>query len=278
MEALGWTWRPEVVVPLAALALLYGAGWIRLAHRAPGPDVALVGRLLLAYGALAAIAAALLSPLHDLAHARFSAHMLQHMLLVAVAAPALLLADPFPMLLWALPEAARGAAGRRLAPGTPLRALWRALTWMPVAWLAHALVLWLWHLPAAYDAALERPLLHDLQHLTLFLSAVLFWWPVVDPAPRVAGPAHPGWRIAYLVLGAFQGAALGLLLALAPAVLYAPYAAGPAALDDQAWGGVVMWALGGTVDMAAVLALVFRFLAVEERAAGPAVSLTARRR
>ncbi len=265
---MGWTWRPEVALPLAALAALYGAGWIRLARRAPGLGGRLVVRLACAYGALVTLALALLSPLHDLAHARFAAHMLQHMLLVAVAAPALLLADPFPILLWALPERARGAAGRLVAPGRPARTIWRAVTWMPVAWLAHALVLWLWHLPAAYDAALAHPTLHDLQHLTLFASAVVFWWPVVDPAPRVAEPVHPGWRVAYLVLGAFQGAALGLLLALSPRVLYGAYALhGPAALEDQARGGVVMWALGGAVDMVAVLALVFAYLAGEERAA-----------
>ncbi len=268
---MGWSPRPEVLLPLAALAALYAIGWTRLSWRVARPGAALIGRLLLAYGALATIALALLSPLHDLAHARFSAHMLQHMLLVAVAAPALLLADPFPILLWALPARTRGAAGRLFAPRAPLRALWRAVTWMPVAWVGHVLVLWVWHLPVAYDAALAHPRLHDLQHLTLFASAVAFWWPVLDPAPRVAEPAHPGWRIVYLVLGAFQGGALGLLLALSPRVLYVAYApGGPAALDDQAVGGVVMWAVGGAVEMAAVLALVFAYLTGEERASSRA--------
>ncbi len=263
---MAWSRRPEIVLPLATLAVLYGAGWIRLSHRAPGIGAGLVGRLVLAYGALAALAVALLSPLHDLAYARFSAHMLQHMLLVAVAAPLLLLADPFPVLLWALPARARAAAGRLVVAGAPARSVWRFLTRMPTAWLAHVLVLWLWHLPALYDAALSRHHLHDLQHLTFFASATLFWCPVVDPAPRVAPPAHPGWRIAYLLLAAFQGGALGLLLASRPTVLYAAYArGGAAALDDQAWGGIIMWALGGAVEMIAVLTLVFAYLAREER-------------
>lgn len=276
---MGWRWRAEVLVPVLALAVLYGAGWVRLSHRVSRPGWRMVGRLLLAYGALVAIALALLSPLHDLAHRRFSAHMAQHMLLVAAAAPALLLADPFPILLWALPAPARLAAGRLLAPRAPLRTLARVLTRMPVAWLAYALALWLWHVPAAYDAALARPLLHDLQHLAFFASALLFWWPVITPAPRVVAAAPAGWRIAYLVLGAFQGSALGLLLTLSPRVLYAPYALGAGAavaLEDQAWGGIVMWAAGGAVEMAAVLVLVFKFLAAEERR-GPAVALTARR-
>jgi putative membrane protein len=276
---VGWRWRADVLLPILTLAVLYGAGWVRLSHRVPRPGWRMVGRLVLAYGALVTLALALLSPLHELAHRRFSAHMAQHMLLVAAAAPALLLADPFPILLWALPAPVRVAAAGLLAPGAPLRTLGRVLTRMPVAWLAYALALWLWHLPAAYDAALAEPRLHDLQHLVFFASAILFWWPVVTPAPRVAAAAHLGWRIAYLVLGAFQGGALGLLLMLSPRVLYAPYALGAdtaVALEDQAWGGIVMWAAGGAVEMAAVLVLVFKFLAAEEHRVS-AVSLTARR-
>src|SRR5207244_52150 len=195
---VGFHLRVEVLLPLLTLAALYGAGWLRLAHRSPRIEWSAIARLGLACGGLVAIALALLSPLY-------------------------------------------------------------------------ALTMWLWHLPPAYDAAFADPLLHDVQHVTFLLSAVLFWWPVIDPAPRGSDALHPGWRIAYLVLAAFQGSTLGLLLALSPSVLYASYAFGPAApgttaLEDQARGGVVMWAAGGAVEMAAVLILVFRFLVQEERA------------
>jgi len=259
--ALAWHLRPEVALPLAVAAALYALGWWRLARRsARAPSTA---RPALALGGLAAIAAALLSPLDALAHRLFVAHMVQHMLLIAVAAPALLLADPFPMIVWALPGPVRRRAGRWLRPGARARRAWVAATAMPVAWLTYAAILWVWHLPSAYDAALGDRLVHDAEHAAFFAGAVAFWWPVVHPAPRVRRPYGHTARIVYLVLGAFQVAALGLLLTVAPAVLYRTYATatrpdGLAALDDQAWGGVVMWAAGGLVDMIVVLALLHR--------------------
>ena len=213
---------------------------------------------------LGSLALALVSPLDALAHRHFAAHMVQHMLLVAVAAPSLLLADPFAGLLWALPARTRVRAGRLLVRGAPVRRVWQTLTRAPVAWLAYALVLWGWHLPWAYESALGDRRLHDLEHLAFFGSAILFWWPVVGPAPHFGRPVHPALRVVYLVTGALQGAALGLLLAASPVALYpsygtprAPGTLGP--LEDQALGGVVMWAVGGAVDMLAVILLLYRF-------------------
>lgn len=263
-------WRPEVLLPLLLLGAGFGTGWIRLSRRTPGVSWIMIGRFALAYGGLVSIGIALLSPLDELAHRFFVAHMTQHMLLVMVAAPALLLADPFPIVLWALPARARTAVGHWLEPGAPTRRILRFVTRMEVTWLAFALVMWLWHLPAAYDAALAAPRLHDLEHLTLFGAAGLFWWPVIDPAPRVRDPVHPGRQIVYLVLGAFQTSALGLVLAASPTVVYRSYelatgAPGLTPLADQAWGGIVMWAGGGAIEMLAVMILLFRFLSLGER-------------
>jgi cytochrome c oxidase assembly factor CtaG len=153
--------------------------------------------------------------------------------------------------------------------------LW-AVTRMPVAWITYAVVLWGWHVPAAYDSALADGLLHDVEHVAFFVSAVTFWWPVLDPAPHVGRSAHAGLRVIYLVTGALQSAALGLLLAGSPVPLYTSYIAreaeGLSALDDQALGGVVMWGVGGAVDMLVLLVLVYRFLAAnahDHRAAAP---------
>jgi cytochrome c oxidase assembly factor CtaG len=88
----------------------------------------------------------------------------------------------------------------------------------------------------------------------MFLAtAVLFWWPVLGTAPRWRPPAPLPARLAYLVLAAFQGSALGLLLAASPEPLYAAYAAAEDALEDQARGGTLMWGLAALADMAAVL-------------------------
>lgn len=268
MTTLAPIWRLEVAAPLAALAVAYLTGWTRLARRSPARcRRRLIGRLALALTGLTAAAVALLA-LHDAAHESFAAHMVQHLLLVVVAIPALLLADPLPAVLWSLPASARRAVrGALVATATPRR-VWRVLTRMPIAWTLQAAALWLWHVPAVYDAALASGPLHDAEHVVFAATAALFWWPVVNPAPRVGTSPPLGARIVYLVLGAFQSAALGVFLVVTPRPLYAY-----GALDDQALGGVLMWAVAGSVDMAAVLALVYRFLAAGEQAAAVA-SLT----
>jgi cytochrome c oxidase assembly factor CtaG len=269
VSAVGGAWRAEIALPLAALATVYLVGWTRLCRRSPARcRPRLMGRLALALAGVTTLAVALLG-FHAAAHESFAAHMLQHLLLIAVAIPALLLADPLSAVMWAFPAAVRRIGRHALAAPSPFRRAWRALTRLPVAWTLHAAALWLWHVPVVYDAALASGPLHDVEHLVFTATAAMFWWPVIGPSPR-AHPAPPlGGRIVYLVLGAFQSAALGVFLLASPEPLYAY-----GALDDQALGGVLMWAVGGTVDMAAVLALVYRFLAAGERNSG-SVSLTA---
>jgi cytochrome c oxidase assembly factor CtaG len=256
------------VAVLAAVSVVYAVGWTRLIRRSPERvRGALLVRLAVGMTGIAALAAALVG-LHAAAHESFVAHMVQHLLLLIVAAPALLLADPMAAGAWALPAPLRRRLGRMLAAGAPLRRAWRALTRMPVAWTAYTLALWLWHVPAAYGAALAHPRVHDLEHLTFFAGAVLFWWPVLGRG-RWGATGGSGARIVYVVLGAFQGAALGVVLLASATPLYVY------PLDDQARGAVVMLAAGGIIDMAAVLFLVYRFLAGDD--ARP-VSLTALRR
>ncbi len=264
---MDWRWRPEVALPLAIAVVVYAIGWARLALRSPaGRRPASLARLTLALAGLVVIAIALLG-LHDAAHERFLAHMVQHVLLMMVGVPLLLLADPLPAALWALPAAGRARIGALLLRRSPARRGWDALTRMPVAWTVYAAVLWVWHLPAAYDAALASPWVHDLEHAAFTLAAIVFWWPVIGPAPRATAPPSAVARVVYLVLAAFSSGALGVLLAASPAPLYAYTARDPTIgpLEDQAWGGIVMWAVGGAIDMAAILAIVARVIGGGER-------------
>lgn len=260
---LTWSLRPEILLLLSASAALYALGAARLSRRAPRSIG--VRRPALVLGALAALVLALLSPLDEIADTLFVAHMVQHMLLIMVGAPALLLADPFPIVVWALPVAARLHVRRWITRASLLGRLWRTATAMRPAWIVSTCVLWGWHVPGAFDAALSSRWLHDLEHASFFAGALVFWWPVIHPAPRFRpAPPYPR-RVVYLVLGAFQTATLGLWLTLAPAVLYRSYAdvsrpGGLGALEDQTWGGIVMWGLGGLIDMIAVLGLVYRSL------------------
>ena len=260
LTAGGWSVRPEVAGPLLIAACAYAVGWWRLRRRGgsvPGWRVAASG------GGLLSVFVALSPALDQLAHTSFVAHMVQHLLLIVGAAPLLLLADPFAALFWALPAPVRVGAGRLLRPGTPLRRLWRGLTMMSVAWPAYVGAIWFWHLPIAYDAAAADRVVHDLEHLVFVGTAVLLWWPIIQPAPRFRPPPSYGGRVVYLVLAAMQGSLLGLLLAMSPQTWYRSY---PNA-EDQSLGGLVMWGIGGAVDMLAVLILIGRYLVSQERAA-----------
>ena len=261
--AVAWNWRAEVLLPLALLLTVYAVGWWRL--RGQSRSLASPWRLLSWVSGIVGVAAALVSPIDGLADDLFLAHMIQHLLLIKVAAPAMLLANPLTAVLWSLPGPVRLRAGRLLAPRGPVRAVMRALTWLPAAWLVYTGTLWLWHLPGPYDAALSDRLIHDVEHLAFFWTGLLFWWPLIGPAPRLGSRVQSGTRIVYVVLAAFQEAMLGLLLAVVPWVLYSPYALAPrvltlGALEDQAWGGIIMWGAGGAIDMLAVLVLVFQLL------------------
>jgi putative membrane protein len=257
-----------VVAVLGTLTAVYAIGWTRLTRRSPVRVRRwLLGRLAVGMAGIAALAVALLG-LDAAAHESFVAHMIQHLLLLIVAAPALLLSDPMAACAWVLPSRWRRGLAGMLGTHAPLRRGWRAVTRMPVAWTAYALTLWLWHVPAAYSAALADARVHDLEHLTFFASAVLFWWPVLGRG-RWSQAGGSAARIVYVVLGAFQGAALGVALLVSRAPWYAY------TLEDQARGAVVMLAAGGVIDMAVVLFVVYRFLCRDD--ARP-VSLTALRR
>ena len=259
LTSSAWSTRPEVVAPLLIVAGAYGFGWWRL-HRRGGSVPG--WRVAASAGGLLSLFVALSMPLEELAHSSFAVHMAQHLLLIIAAAPLLLLADPFAALVWALPSPIRAAAGAWLRPGAPLRRLWGWLTLMSVAWLAHTAAMWLWHLPIAYDAAVADRTLHDLEHLVFFGTAVFFWWPVVGPAPRLRPPAGYGARVVFLVLAALQASLLALLLTMSPGW----YRAYPSA-EDQSLGGLLMWAVGGAVDMLAVLVLMGRYLGAQDRRA-----------
>jgi cytochrome c oxidase assembly factor CtaG len=255
--------RFAVALPFLLAVVLFARGaWRLRTCRRPGIGA---GRLVAAAVGFTALGLALSDAVHAAAHELFAAHMAQHLLLVSVAAPALLLADPCAVTLWGLPARARMAVGRLLAPGGPLRRMAMVATRMAVTWPAYVLVLWLWHLPGPYEAALRSGVLHDLEHVLFFAAALLFWWPALGAAPRLGAPPHPAARIAYLVLGALQSTALGLVLSSRPEPLYATYAAtapawGLTGAEDQTWGGMLMWGVGSAVDMAAVLYVLAKVL------------------
>lgn len=214
---------------------------------------------------------ALASPLDGYAHVRFSAHMTQHVLLMLVAAPLLVYGAPLVPLLWSLPRAARlrCLAGWRAVPW--LGRAWQTFTHPLVVWALGTATLWLWHLPSLYQAALVNPWLHALEHASFLVSALLFWWLVIQPHGR---------RLSHglallLVFGVkLQSGALGAIITFAPAPLYPAYEAstalfGLSALEDQHLAGLIMSTPGGIVYLVTGALLFLRWLRVlEQRAAG----------
>jgi len=269
-----WHWRPDVALGLAGLAAAYGLGWRRL-RRLGSPRLAARWRLAAYWGGLAAVALALLSPIDHLAESSLSAHMVQHQLLTMAAAPLVLLGNPVPFALWGLPPRARRRLGAALARHSPARRALRGLTWLPVAGGLYTLSLWGWHVPTAYEAALSNGLVHDLEHLSFFLTALGFWWPLVNPAPRepaARGGLYYGLRIAYLVFATAQNTLLGAVIGLTERVLYPAYGSrephlfGLSALEDQSLAGGIMWS-GSHMYLIAILVLVGQAMRAEERSA-----------
>jgi cytochrome c oxidase assembly factor CtaG len=257
----GWTFDLPIALPLAGAVCLYAIGAIRVWRRAGvlrGVDG--VHAAAFAAGWLA-LAGALVTPLHALGEMSFAAHMIEHELMMVVAAPLLVLSRPAFAFLWAMPSAWRGALGS-LGRGEPAM-LWRTLTHPAVATLLHAAAIWAWHAPRLFEAALADDTLHLLQHASFFGTAILFWWAMLSPTPRRLGAS-----VGHLFFTAMHTGGLGALLVLAPRPLFAapgvaiPFGLSP--LEDQQLAGLLMWTPGGVFYLVAALALAARWIAASD--------------
>jgi len=256
-----WTFEPWVVACLGVSALLYGVGLARLAHRSGEGRERLRHRACCFFAGWLALVAALVSPLDALGTQLFSAHMLQHETMMIVAAPLLVLGRPFALWLWGLPAGWRRPVGAAVR-GRAVQGVWALLTWPLFAWLLHAAVLWLWHAPLLFEAALHSNAIHTLQHVSFLGSALLFWWAVLGD-----GTFRPqrGLSMLYIFTTMAHTGALGALLTWSGVVWYPSYigageAFGMAALEDQQLGGLIMWVPGGLAYLLAGLALASTWL------------------
>lgn len=220
---------------------------------------------------LAALVAALASPIDAIALELFSVHMVQHMLLLAVAAPLLLAGAPVRPLLRGLPLALRRTVVRALARNTAFRGLVHLLRQPLVAAALYVVGLYAWHIPALYGAAIDDPAIHVLEHTWFLGSALIFWSVVIDPVPFRATLPYAA-RIPFLLLvGAAQNTILGGLLAFSDRLYYAHYATTTAAygldpVTDQRLGGAIMWVPGDLIFLLAASFSFFLWLQSEEQA------------
>jgi putative membrane protein len=264
-----WTFEPMTIAALVGAGVLYGVGVARLRRRrarhAGGRRIAAF------YGGLLVLALALLSPVHALGETLFSAHMVQHLLLILVVAPLLVLGAPVAPAVVAAPAWCRRmyATGRRLEVMTRLR---RALAVPLLVWALGALAMWSWHLPELYAAGLSHPLWHATEHASFLVTAIAFWTLIVHAGGR-AGRGH-GAAILLTFATALQGAVLGAVLTFATHPLYRDHLPGASAwgiapLTDQQLAGLIMWVPAGAVYILVMATLFLAWLRAVERGGAP---------
>ncbi len=241
-----WPVGPWTLTALLATAWVYIRGF-RALRRAGSTRI--TSREAWAFLAgLFAIFIALESPIEPLASLLLSMHMAQHLLLILVAAPLLVLGAPEVPLLLGLPQSIRRFWIVPLLRWPTLRAAGRWLIRPSVAWTLSTLAVWVWHIPAFYGLALNDARWHYVEHASFLITAILFWWVVIEPYP--ARPRGERWLLLpYLFLAAIQGGVLAALLTFASRVIYPHYIAMPRVwsitpLRDQELAGAMMWVAG----------------------------------
>lgn len=259
-------WDIVVLVLLGGLGLLHALGSWRLARRKA--SLRLVERVGFWVGWMAMVAA-VAPPLDAAAAQRFSMHMIQHELLMLVGAPLMVVGRPIVPWLWALPAGLRAAVASALQ-GRVGASLWRWLTFPLVAWALHGFTLWVWHLPALYEAAVHHEGIHAFQHATFVATAVFFWWGLVYG--RYGRVAY-GASVLYVFTTMVHSGILGALFTLSTRPFYGVYQdrAEALAIDpthDQQLAGLYMWIPASVVLMIFGLALALAWLSEAERRSG----------
>jgi len=241
-------WSPPVSVNvvLGCAAFFYVRGWALLRR---GPSNPLTNTHLVAFlGGIFALWIAIGSPLAAFDEASLTVHMIQHLLLMLIVPPLLLIGAPAISVLHGLPQFVV-----RTVLGSLFRLQWLqrlgSLLLHPVSCLLLATVTMIaWHVPAAFELALNSEGWHEVEHACFLTTSLLLWWPVIQPFPSHS--RWPAWSLPiYLLFAMFPGSALGAFLAFCDRVLYPSYATatpifGLSPLTDQILAGVLMWVAG----------------------------------
>jgi len=258
-----WSLEVHIWLPIVLLALVYGAG-VRSVGRAHPANPVPRRRVLAWYGGLSALFVALQSSIATYDTTLFSVHMVQHLLLMMVVAPLLVLGAPITLLLRVVSPSARK---RVVLPVLHSRAA-RVISFPVVAWVVFAGVMYGSHFSPLFDAALENEFVHLLEHALYLGAGLLFWWPVVGADPSPWRMPHPA-RVLYVFLGMPWSSFLALAIFSAPGVLYPHYATlqrdwGLSPLADQQLAGGIMWVGGDGLFLVAVVAMVAAWMRAEE--------------
>ena len=260
-----WTFDPWIVLPLLMSGSFYAMGALTLLRRSRDAYSSRGWHHLAYLLGWFSLAGALVSPLHWLGEHLFTFHMIEHEIVMAVSAPLIVVARPLGTLMWSLPRRLRLALARLLR-SHPVRMAWDWASNGRNATVLHGIAIWAWHAPPLFDAAVVNVTIHRLQHLSFFVTAVLFWWSVLRRSESGGGAWH-------LFITMLHTSALGALMALAPRVLYQAQTASALAfgltpLQDQQLAGLIMWVPAGTIYAGTALALMAVWIASSSQEAG----------
>ncbi|WP_246301873.1 cytochrome c oxidase assembly protein [Granulicella arctica] len=248
-------------------AVVYTHGWFAI--RKTRPTLFSTWRLTAFLLGLAIIWLAIASPLDGFADASLSAHMVEHLLLMSFVPPLLLLGYPVVPLLRGLPHAVTAHILAPFIRSKFLRRLGGLLVMPIVAWLVMNLIFLGWHIPTAYDFALEHERWHDFEHICFLGSSILFWWPIIRPWP--SHTHRTGWSmLLYLVTADIVNTALSAFLAFCDRPVYSyyyklsnPFHISP--MSDQMAGAVMMWVMGSLVFLVAIIFITLNLLQSQKR-------------
>lgn len=262
-----WSLPIGLTLAIVITGAIYVRGWFAL--RKTRPAQFNLDRLLSFLAGLACLWIAIGSPLEALADDLLSAHMIEHLILMSLVPPLILLGLPVVPLLRGLPRIVCISIAGPLLRFRPLRAFLHQLVRLRFAWLAMNLTFVLWHIPAAYDFALEHEFWHDIEHICFLSTSLLFWWGIVRPWP--AASRKQNWGILIYLVGAdFVNTALSAFLAFCGRAVYPYYLAYPNPLQidplsDQVLGAVIMWVFGSTAFLIPAALIAFALLQPSRR-------------
>lgn len=238
-----WSLPVPVTIVLLLAALVYLRGWFHLWRAFP--DAIPPWRAASFLGGVVSVWLAIGSPLASLDEYLLTVHMAQHLLLMTVAPPLLLLGAPSLPFLHGLPQSFTRSVLASILRAPLVQRFARLVTEPMFCWWAATLVLVGWHLPVAYALGLRSEFWHGIEHASFFAAGLLFWWPVISPWPSMLRNSR--WSIVlYLFLATFPCDALSAYLAFCDRVVYSWYLTAPrlvnmSVLQDQECAGALMW-------------------------------------
>jgi putative membrane protein len=257
-----WKLPPWLTLTIVVTAAVYLRGWAAIRKTRPAQFTDL--RLASFLGGLGVLWIAIGSPLDGFADALLTAHMVEHLLLMSAVPMLLLYGLPVVPLLRGLPAAVLRPVVGPLLRISALRSFGRWLVSPAIAWLAMSLAYLCWHIPAAYDFALENETWHRVEHLSFLVTSMLFWWYILRPWP--AEKRQNDWgALAYLALADIVMTMLSGFLTFCDRPVYPYYVNHPnpfhfPVLEDQVFGAVTMWVLGSFTFLVPAMVITWRLL------------------